>query len=258
MASRELPFSPKTTPGKIWCEGEYCDLATESCCIDDSNANAPVTRCVPKGEGCCPGQPMCSFSLSRDCDEDSDCGRGVCCSIPMGESWTAHQCRPSAVGCPATVCLPGSTCRTGDACIAPDPAEQLDLSSFHAFCADQILPPTCGARQCAKGQVCCWSASNKKGTCAESCDDQADVDTIYACTAPSQCASRDCTTALGGQRPARFRCGDAGWVGHRICRRGSECPAEDITAGPGVTKLLGCLHDPSSPPGVRFCKYAEK
>lgn len=245
---------PTRTRGKIWCVSEMCDASRERCCIRGDSYAEPEGRCMPKGGGttmdaCCQGQLMCSWSVARACDEAADCGGGVCCQVPMGESWEAHECRPSAVGCPNTACLLGSTCRNGTACEALEP--DFPGRAFSAQCSDYLRAPRCGPVTCQRGEVCCWDADAKRGTCAANCEQSPETDIELACSAPEHCASRQCTRVLGGQ--ARFVCGHGGWVSGRICRRAAECPPE-YTSGTDAP-LLGCLPDPELPPGVKTCQY---
>lgn len=236
----------EATPGRIQCSQRACDAATELCCAEGQPDGSAVGHCVQRTEAtgtlgpCCPnGGAFCNNdgpTSERRCDDASDCPSGErCCAGDFGNGDIAlDQC---GSGCGEERCLPGSACPNGNLCDA------------QGLCPLQIAPPVCGAVTCAASQLCCYRSGGSPH-CAAQCDS---AETIFACTAPEQCAPHGCLNPAGSRY---WGCGGAGPIAGVLCRTVADCPPQlpslGATPGPGAS---ACAASPGGLPTVKECQY---
>jgi hypothetical protein len=171
--------SPNFRCGNECCnQDQYCsDLNLE--CIKKATgckeSESPCYgACCPPGE-ICSGIKGCYKALSNECDEDEiECSllfeNTACCKPEYeycgrdseGKSACIKKCSEGEVKCKTGCCSQGSSCNEigccdpgtipcGDQC-CPSDSERCDSGKCREKCEDNEL--SCGAKCCAKGQVC--------------------------------------------------------------------------------------------------------
>lgn len=129
----------------------------------------------------------------------------------------------------------------------------------------------CAAKQCAAGEVCCWSPKLRRGTCLSSAE-ECPIDyasglgrKLFFCRSPADCKTQECFSATGDSFNESYQCAESkcnrmmNFLGPRLCRNDADCPAEiELSAMEMVMRkyhFKDCSTDKDYPPGVKVCHY---
>ena len=234
-----------STPGRLQCNTTTCDLATEACCLNESQG---LGYCIPKGE-----QNQCREADTRaQCDENEDCpGKQVCCPYwgCSGGCPPEQVCQDAPCEYGSEICQPGGQCRPGFTC-------ETGWTGRQGYCAWQDVGAQCGGKRCSGATpLCCWDEKAGKGTCAASTCDSKELARFY-CTGPKDCGGSTCAALqyLGAPDAPRVSYGCVPMshlVNAVLCNTKKDCPRHPPTG----TEPSACRHTADLPPGVKGCVY---
>lgn len=243
--------APATTPARIVCGDQACNLTTEVCCENEARG---VAQCVPrpaKDQYAC--DKVADALIERHCDEKADCPGNQSCCMTWGCS---GGCPPIAVcsdvPClhgPVEQCLPGGACSAGFSCAASEGRRP-------GSCRYDKAGVACGTQRCSgEKPVCCWSSTRRTGQCARGCGEEPDDDRwALQCTTPDDCGGYPCANAA--VTPLQFAaCLGAYDVPDRssvvFCRNLKDCPTMNMLGKPKA-----CVADPRFPGKAKTCRFA--
>lgn len=107
------PPPPPDEPGKVWCAGVSCSVASEQCCAPAMPPVGPAAQCQKAGTACA--------QIAMRCDDASDCPSGQICCGASGPGKVV-ECKPlsecssaanESVHCAAKSCPGGLKCDLG-------------------------------------------------------------------------------------------------------------------------------------------------